>query len=64
MIIHGGPEIADDRASKLLYVICSRAKKRLHLIAESGRFTQNNNEYETTPLLRSIEFDYDPVLDI
>jgi superfamily I DNA/RNA helicase len=63
VIIHGDPETADDRASKLLYVICSRAKKRLHLIAESGRFTQNNNEYETTPLLRSIEFDYDPTLD-
>ena len=64
IIIHGDPNTADDRASKLLYVICSRAKRRLHLIAESERFTQNHNEYETTPLLKSIEFDYDPAYKI
>jgi superfamily I DNA/RNA helicase len=61
-IIHGAPGIADDWASKLFYVICSRAKRRLHLIAESGRFTQTGNEYETATLLRSINFDYDPAL--
>jgi len=61
IIIHGDQATADDRASKLLYVICSRAKRRLHLIAESGRFTQNGSEYETTPLLGSIDFEYDAV---
>lgn len=64
VIIHGDPNTADDRASKLLYVICSRAKRRLHLIAESERFTKSNIEYETTPLLESIEFDYDPAYKI
>lgn len=58
-IIHGVPGVADDWASKLLYVVCSRAKRRLHLVAESGRFTQTGNEYETATLLRSIHFDYD-----
>lgn len=53
------PELAEERASKLLYVICSRAKRRLHLIAESGRFTQKKNEYQTTALLSSINYKYD-----
>ena len=60
VIIHGTPGTAADRESKLLYVICSRAKKHLHLIAESGRVTQANNPYETATLLRSADFDYDP----
>jgi superfamily I DNA/RNA helicase len=57
-IIHN-PTVADDQASKLLYVICSRAKRFLHLIAESGRITRNGNPYETTKLLRTVTFDYD-----
>src|SRR5712692_3901120 len=36
-IIHENPGVANDRASKLLYVIASRAKRRLHLIAAAGR---------------------------
>ena len=59
VIIHGDADTAEDRASKLLYVVCSRAKRRLHLIAESGRFTQTGNPYQTATLLRSVEFDYD-----
>jgi superfamily I DNA/RNA helicase len=51
---------AEDRASKLLYVICSRARKNLHLIAESGRFTQRNHyPYGTTRHLDDLEFEYD-----
>lgn len=63
VIIHGDPETAEDQASKLLYVVCSRAKRRLHIIAESGRFTQGGNPYETATLMRSIDFDYDPAID-
>lgn len=59
-IIHNRSGVADDRASKLLFVVCSRAKRRLPLIAESGRFTQTKREYETTPLLAAIDFEYDP----
>ncbi len=61
-IIQGAPGIADDWASKLIYVVCSRAKRRLHLIAESGRFTKKGNKYETATLLKSIHFEYDPAL--
>jgi superfamily I DNA/RNA helicase len=59
VIIHGSSETATDRESKLLYVICSRAKRRLHLIAESGRTTQKGNAYETSRLLNRVRFKYD-----
>lgn len=60
VIINGDPEIAEDRASKLLYVVCSRAKKRLHLIAERGRFTRTGNQYVTAAQLTRIQCSYDP----
>lgn len=46
-------------ANKLLYVICSRAKKNLYLISERGRTTGNGNPYLTTELLEQIEYEYD-----
>jgi superfamily I DNA/RNA helicase len=58
-IIHGTPELASDRESKLLYVICSRAKRRLHLIAETGRLTKKGRQYETSELLGGLRFDFD-----
>ena len=39
VIIDGSSSEAREVASKLLYVVCSRAKRRLHLIAETGRST-------------------------
>ena len=59
VIIEGPPGVAEDRASKLLYVICSRAKKSLHLIAETGRLTRTQRPYETTDHLNVLDFDYD-----
>ncbi|HWR49662.1 MAG TPA: 3'-5' exonuclease [Bryobacteraceae bacterium] len=59
VIINGPEAVADDRESKLLYVICSRAKRRLHLIAESGRKTQRGRPYETSRLLTMLRFKYD-----
>lgn len=59
IIINGDPETAEDQASKLLYVVCSRAKRRLHLIAETGRYTRTRNPYETATLLRRIHYGYD-----
>jgi hypothetical protein len=50
---------ADDRESKLLYVLCSRAKRRLHLIAESGRSTKSGTAYETAFLLSNLWFAFD-----
>jgi DNA helicase II / ATP-dependent DNA helicase PcrA len=58
-IIEGAPGVAADRASKLLYVICSRAKMSLHLIAESGRLTRTQRPYETTDHLNALNFPYD-----
>lgn len=63
VIINGQAETAEDWASKLLYVVCSRAKRRLHLIAESGRLTRTRNPYETTNHLRDLRYDYDERTD-
>jgi superfamily I DNA/RNA helicase len=49
----------DSAARKLLYVICSRAKKHLHLISERGRLTQRGREYTMTTQLNDVIFDYD-----
>lgn len=48
-------------ARKLLYVICSRAKKELYLISENGRTTRSGNPYYTTPLLNGLTYSYDAV---
>ena len=45
---------------KLLYVICSRAKKHLHLISERGRVTISGKPYsKITGHLRNCRFSYD-----
>jgi DNA helicase II / ATP-dependent DNA helicase PcrA len=59
--VFAGRAVEIDRASKLLFVVCSRAKKRLHLLAESGRFTKKRDELQTTPLLAGIHFRYDSI---
>ncbi len=61
VIINGTEREASERESKLLYVICSRAKRRLHLIAETGRTTQRRKPYETAELLKRVRFKYDEV---
>jgi DNA helicase-2/ATP-dependent DNA helicase PcrA len=58
-IINGTERKAWERESKLLYVICSRAKRRLHLIAEAGRTTQKGRPYETAHLLKRVRFNFD-----
>ena len=60
-IMNGTEQMASERESKLLYVICSRAKRRLHLIAEAGRTTQRGKPYETAKLLKRVRFNYDEV---
>ena len=51
-----------DSAMKLLYVIGSRARKNLHLIAERGRYKWNKVEYQTTTQLAECVFDYDLIV--
>jgi len=58
-IFGGDDDLATDMEAKLLYVICSRAKRRLHLISESGRQTKKRRPYETSYLLAGVEFGFD-----
>lgn len=46
-------------ASKLLYVLSSRARKNLHLISESGRQRGRYGVYTSTELLAACPFSYD-----
>ncbi len=44
---------------KILYVICSRAKRNLYLIAEKGRTTRRGAALGTTSLLANVRYTYD-----
>ncbi|MCI5143543.1 MAG: hypothetical protein D3909_17840 [Candidatus Electrothrix sp. ATG1] len=59
VIINGTDSEERQRESKLLYVVSSRAKRQLHLIAEKGRQTRSGNPYQTNQLLAQIAFNYD-----
>lgn len=52
--------ICHDETCKLLYVMCSRAKKNLYLFSEKGYFTHgcNPKPYEATNELRIYTFNY------
>lgn len=58
-VFGGDDNLATDMESKLLYVICSRAKRRLHLISEFGRQTKKKKPYETSYLLAAVNFEFD-----
>lgn len=49
----------EEAANKLLYVICSRAKRELHLISEFGHTTQSGKPYVPTSQLLNVNYDYD-----
>ena len=46
-------------ASRLLYVLSSRAKENLYLFSEKGCLTEKGYEYTPTDELLSVDFDYD-----
>jgi len=48
----------ESSAMKLLYVICSRAKKNLYLFSEEGYLTGSGTSLTPTPLLKNVTFDY------
>ena len=50
-----------ETSQRLLYVIASRAKLNLHLIAERGRVTNNGKPYEINQELDEVGFTYDLV---
>ncbi|MBC1606871.1 ATP-dependent helicase [Listeria welshimeri] len=57
--IFNTPDKGVGSATKLLYVICSRAKENLYLISERGYETKNGHEYEPTFLIKYYQFPYD-----
>ena len=59
MVPHFADPKALDSAKKLLYVIASRPRKNLHLIAEVGRVNGIGEPYETTNILAEHIFGYD-----
>ncbi|MDQ0561176.1 superfamily I DNA/RNA helicase [Rhizobium mesoamericanum] len=59
MVPHFADPNALDSAKKLLYVIASRPRKNLHLIAEVGRVNGIGEPYETTNVLAGRIFGYD-----
>jgi hypothetical protein len=62
------PHFADNNgelsAKKLLYVVCSRPRKNLHLIAETGRLNGRHMPYNTTEILSACVFAYDQVPEV
>ncbi|MGO7015415.1 UvrD-helicase domain-containing protein [Rhizobium leguminosarum] len=59
MVPHFADPNAMESASKLLYVIASRPRKNLHLIAEAGRVNGIGEPYEATEILANQAFGYD-----
>ena len=59
MVPHFNEANGSAAASKLLYVLSSRARKNLHLISESGRQRGRYGLYTSTELLAACRFSYD-----
>ncbi len=58
-IINQPAHVSNNSESKMMYVISSRAKKNLYLIAENGRQTRSKQPYKTSPLLQRYNYTYD-----
>jgi CDP-diglyceride synthetase len=54
-------DVAEAASNKLLYVIGSRAKRNLHLFAETGRKTQSGSLYRINHQLGQLSFRYDSI---
>lgn len=61
MVPHFADPAGDESAKKLLYVVCSRPRKNLHLIAETGRVNGRGDPYAATDVLSACVFGYDVV---
>lgn len=58
MVPHFADTDGSNSAKRLMYVIASRARKNLHLIAERGRRNGLGEEYAPTDVLRRCQFHY------
>lgn len=63
MVPHFADADGTNSAKRLLYVVASRARKNLHLIAECGRRNGLGVEYVPTDVLRRCRFNYDSVAE-
>ena len=54
-----GSNIPKNETKKLLYVVCSRAKKNLFLFSEQGRTTQKGAPLLSTDEILEIDYEYD-----
>lgn len=61
MVPHFNDPDKQESAKKLLYVICSRARKNIHLISERERFNGIGAEYQPTARLAECGFLYSAV---
>ena len=59
VVPHFRDENPEASARKMLYVICSRARKNLHLISETGRVNGIREVYQPTQQLANCAFTYD-----
>ena len=64
MVPHFADPDGETSAKKLLYVVCSRPRKNLHLIAETGRLDGRRYPYSTTEILGACIFGYDEVPEV
>lgn len=58
-IIRQSKQYREDETKKLLYVVCSRAKKNLYLFSEQGRTTAKGKPLTSTDEMIAIEFEFD-----
>lgn len=61
MVPHFSDDNGPEAAKRLLYVVCSRARKNLHLVSENGRMDGRGQPYEATRILAACQFAYDHV---
>lgn len=61
MVPHFSDIDGQDAARRLLYVVCSRARKNLHLVSENGRIDGRGQPYEATHILANCHFTYDEI---
>jgi DNA helicase-2/ATP-dependent DNA helicase PcrA len=61
MVPHFSDPKGQESATKMLYVIGSRARKNLYLISECERFNVRRDEYKPTQVLANCKYTYDQI---
>ena len=63
-IINKSKNYRESETKKLLYVVCSRAKKNLYLFSEQGHTTKKGEPLLSTDEILSIDYDYNSLREI